>query len=197
MRFSLFQLGVPLNELGVPPCWRAYFFLLRQEKVAKKKATPGAAPFGFLALLGRPGGWLNSPAAQTTPADGPRPACVAQRLARGPQRRPRSTVVHQKASFHGQPENTTKNEICHSGTQAQARIVSPGPLRGAEQRRKAGGFRRGLSEGRSPEFRSRPAFRVAQGTGNAGTDPGSPFLCLLSFGEAKESKTPRKGGTPS
>ena len=33
-----------LNGLGVPPCWRAYFFLLRQEKVAKKKATPGSAP---------------------------------------------------------------------------------------------------------------------------------------------------------
>jgi hypothetical protein len=29
---------------GFPPCWRAYFFLLRQEKVAKKKATPRAAP---------------------------------------------------------------------------------------------------------------------------------------------------------
>jgi len=39
-----------------------------------------------------------------------------------------------------------------------------------------------------------PAFRVAQGNRVAGTDPGSPFLCLLSFGEAKESETPRKGG---
>ena len=186
----------PFNRLGVPPCWRAYFLLLRQKKVAKEKATPGAAPFGFLPLLGRPGGLLNSPAAQTTQAEGPRPACVAQRLPRGPQRRPRSSVLPQKPGFHGQPEKTAKNEICHSGTQAQARIVSPGPLRGAEQRRKAGGLRRGLFEGQSPEFRSRPAFRVAQGTGAAGTDPGSPFLCLLSFGEAKESKPPRKGGTP-
>gem|GEM_PF-2377009 len=63
----------------------------------------------------------------------------------------------------------------------------PGPLGGAEQRRKAGGSRRGLSEGRRPEFRSRPACRVAQGTRAAGADPGSPFLWLLSFGEAKES----------
>jgi hypothetical protein len=75
------------------------------------------------------------------------------------------------------------------------RDALPGPLRGAEQRRNAGGRRRGLSEGRSPEFRSRPAFRVAQGTPAGGTDPGSPFLCVLSFGEAKESTTPRKGGT--
>jgi hypothetical protein len=182
----------PLNELGVPPCWRAYFLLLRQKKVAKEKATPGAAPCGFLALLGRPGGLLNSPAAQTTQADCPQPSCVAQRLPRGPQRRPRSSVLPQKADSHGQPEKKPKNEIHWFSVDAL-----PGPLRGAEQRRKAGGLRRGLFEGRSPEFRSRPAFRVAQGTGVAGADPGSPFLCLLSFGEAKESKTPRKGGTPS
>jgi hypothetical protein len=66
---------------------------------------------------------------------------------------------------------------------------------------------RGLSEGRSPEFRSALSDaqhreevllgcprqrRVAQGTGEAGADVGSPFLCLLSFGEAKESKARRK-----
>ena len=66
------------------------------------------------------------------------------------------------------------------------RIVSPGPLRGAEQRRGAGGFRLALSEPQA-SLASRPALRVAQGTGAAGTDPGSPFLWLLSFGEAKES----------
>ena len=98
---------------------------------------------------------------------------------------------------HGQPEKKPKNEICNSGTSAQTRIVLSGPLRGAEQRRNAGGLRRGLFEGRSPEFRSRPAFRVAQGTGAAGTDPGSPSFCLLFLGEARKSKTPRKGGTPS
>ncbi len=181
---------------GFPPCWRAYFFLLRQEKVAKKKATPGAAPCGFLALLGRPGGLLNSPAAQTTQAEGPRPSCVAQRLPRGPQKRPRSTVVPQKTGFHGQPEKTAKNEICYSGTQAQLRVVSPGPLRGAEQRRKAGGSRRGLFEGRSPEFRSRPAFRVAQETGAAGTDPGVAFSLATFFWPHKRKYARQQGGTP-
>ncbi|MFZ2973899.1 MAG: hypothetical protein WA049_14790, partial [Ferribacterium limneticum] len=39
--------------------------------------------------------------------------------------------------------------------------------------------------------------RVAQGTGAAGTDPGSPSFCLLFLGEARKSETPRKGGTPS
>ena len=216
------ELGVPLNELGVPPCWRAYFLLLRQKKVAKEKATPGAAPFGFLALLGRPGGLLNSPAAQTTQADCPRPACVAQRLPRGPQRRPCSTDVTQETGFHGQPEKMAKNEICFllppapppslprkresrmldsrlrgsDGAPASPRIVSPGPLRGAEQRRKAGSSRRGLSEGRSPEFRSRPACRVAQGTGNAGTDPGVAFSLATFFWPHKRKYARQQGGNP-
>ena len=189
------EVGVFLfNWHGVPPCWRAYFLLLRQKKVAKEKATPGAAPFGFLALLGRPGGLLNSPAAQTTQADCPRPACVAQRLPRGPQRRPRSNVVPQKTGFHGQPEKTAKNEICYSSTQAQVQVVSPGPLRGAEQRR--GWRKKGEDCLRAkPEFRSPRQHRVAQGTGAAGTDPGSPSFCLLFLGEARKSETPRKGGT--
>jgi hypothetical protein len=55
---------------------------------------------------------------------------------------------------------------------------------------------RGLSEAQRAEFRSPRQRRVTQGTGVAGADPGSPFLCLLSFGEAKESKTPLKGGKP-
>jgi len=181
---------------GVPPCWRAYFLLLRQKKVAKEKATPGAAPYGSLPLLGRPGGLLNSPAAQTTQADYPRPACVAQRLPRGPQRRPRSTVFPQNTDFHGQPEKTAKNKICYSGTQAQVRVVSPGPLGGAEQRRKAGGSRRGLFEGQSPEFRSRPACRVAQGTGNAGTDPGVAFSLATFFWPHKRKYARQQGGNP-
>ncbi len=40
--------------------------------------------------------------------------------------------------------------------------------------------------------------RVAQGSRRSRPRSlGSPFLCLLSFGEAKESETPRKGGTQS
>ena len=54
--FSGGEMIFSLNELGIPPCGRAYFLLLRQKKVAKEKATPGSAPFGFLALLGTPGG---------------------------------------------------------------------------------------------------------------------------------------------
>jgi hypothetical protein len=186
----------PVLGLGVPPCWRAYFLLLRQKKVAKEKATPGAAPFGFLAPLGRPGGLLNSPAAQTTQAEGPRPACVAQRLPRGPQRRPRWTDVAQRIDFHGQPEKAAKNEICHSGTQAQKRIVSPAPLGGAEQRRNAGGLRRGLFEGRTPDSPSRLVLRGERGTGAAGTDPGSPSSLATFFLAKQEESTPASKAEP-
>ena len=184
-------MGLPGSTLGVPPCGRAYFFLLRQEKVAKKKATPRSAPgvARSLALLGRPGGWLNSPSAQTTPADSPRPTCVAQRLPRGPEERPRSTIAPKNTGFHAPPKKPPKNEIHRFSMDA-----SPGPLRGAEQRR---GWR---IEGEDclrakPEFRSPRQHRVAQGTGAAGTDPGSPSFCLLFLGEARKSETPRKGGT--
>ena len=158
---------------------------------SQRKGDPsvGAGQARFLALLGRPGGWLNSPAAQTTPADCPRPACVAQRLSRGPKAF-RLNRFGQKWHCYGQPEKKPKNEI-HS------LIVDalPGPLEGAEQRRSAGGPRLALSEPQA-SLASRPAFRVAQGTGAAGTDRGSPSFCLLFLGEARKSKTPRKGGTP-
>jgi len=184
------EMTLSFVKLGVPPCWRAYFLLLRQKKVAKEKATPGSAPFGFLALLGRPGGWLNSPAAQTTPAESPRPACVAQRLARGPKAS-WLNLFDQKLHSHGQPGEKPKNEIPSPTTDAL-----PGPLRGAEQRRNAGGSRRGLFEGRSPEFRSRPAFRVAQGTGAAGTDPGSPSSLATFFLAKQEESTPASRAEP-
>ncbi|MDP2881855.1 MAG: hypothetical protein Q8N89_09760 [Azonexus sp.] len=68
------------------------------------------------------------------------------------------------------------------------------PVEGAEQRRNAGGRRLALFEPPA-SLASRPAFRVAQGTGKAGAAPGSPFLWLLSFGEAKES-TPASKAEP-
>jgi hypothetical protein len=68
------------------------------------------------------------------------------------------------------------------------RSVFLSPSCSAEQRSGAGGCRRALSEGQRPELRSRPAARVAQGSRQRRPrNAGSPFLWLLSFGEAKES----------
>ena len=180
---------------GVSPCGRAYFLLLRQKKVAKEKATPRSAPgvARSLALLGRPGGL-------------PELACGSDMANRNPPARLRcsapSTGVRSvtrlgtelKISFHGQPPKQTQNKtIVTSSTPA---LLLPlkrgrpgggcfsGPLRGAEQRRSAGGFRLALFEPQASLAR-RPAFRVAQGTGAAGTDPGVAFSLLTFFWRSK------------
>ena len=152
---------------------------------SQRKGDPsvGAGQARSLALLGRPGGWLNSPAAQTTPADCPRPACIAQRLSRGPKASGLNRFG-QKWHCYGQPEKMPKNEI-HS------LIVDalPGPLECAEQRR---GWRiKGEDCLRAkPEFRSPRRSRVAQGTGAAGTDPGSPSSLATFFLAKQEESTP-------
>jgi hypothetical protein len=203
----------PLIGLGVPPCWRAFFLLLRQKKEAKEKATPRSAPLrGSLRYSAHRAACLNSPTAQTRQADSPRSACVAQRLSRGPEGRPCSTDERQKTHSCGQPEKRAKIEgstaslataqslsfphrrestrcldsrLCGNDRAAvSTRIVSPGPLRGAEQRRSAGGCRLALSEPQA-SFANRPAFRVAQGTGVAGTDPGVAFSLATFFWRSK------------
>jgi hypothetical protein len=173
-------IGFPLFERGVPPCGRAYFLLLRQKKVAKEKATPGYA-VGYAdspALLEGPGGCATRGyAPQTVLADCPRPFSVARRSTWGPRKpalccRPCLTrAIRQNGGWFAGPLGRCR---------ATQGLAEKG---------------RGLSEGRSPEFRSPRQPRVAQGTRAAGTDPGSPFLCLLSFGEAKESKARRKRET--
>ena len=68
---------------------RAYFLLLRQNKVAKEKATPAYAVgcADCLALLEVPGGCgTRGCAPQTVLADCPRPFCAARRFRWGPQK---------------------------------------------------------------------------------------------------------------
>ena len=170
----------------------SYFLLLRQKKVSKEKATPGCA-VGYAdspAPLGTGGGCgTRGCAPQTVLALFP-PAPALLGASHGDPKGGMAQAIRDEMVCCGRPEKMPKNENrCFSPDSL------PGPLRGAEQRRNAGGSRLALSEPQA-SLASRPAFRVAQGTGAAGTDPGSPFLCLLSFGEAKESKPPRKGGTP-
>ena len=54
---------------------------------------------------------------------------------------------------------------------------------------------RGLSEGRSPEFRSPRQRRVAQGTGAAGTDPRVAFFLATFSWPSKKKYARRQGGT--
>ena len=179
------------NGLEVPPCWRAYFLLLRQEKVAKKKATPRSAPLR---------GPLRYSAVAGAAQLGLRPQTV---LALDP----RQPVL--LSTSHGDPKSVAQrndgpileclDQFWEKPKQIEPSLssdVSPSPLRGAEQRRSAGGSRRGLFEGQRPEFRSRLAFRVAQGTGIAGTDLGSPSSLATFFLAKQEESTPASRAEP-
>jgi len=88
--------------------------------------------------------------------------------------------------------STAKKDRFHSWAEPLPRDAFRVPLRGAEQRR----FERNKGEDclrAKPEFRSPRSNRVAQGTGQRPAPTrGSPFLWLLSFGEAKESTPARK-----
>ncbi|TXT32496.1 MAG: hypothetical protein FD131_334 [Rhodocyclaceae bacterium] len=179
-----------VSWLGFPPCWRAYFLLLRQKKVAK-------APCGFLALLGGPGGC----GTRATPSNSPRrrpPAflrCSAPLM--GTRKASTGNRVAGKNDSYGQPGKTAKNEIHSLIPDASLLPLTrgrpgggwfPGPLEGAEQRRVW--RKRGEDCLRAqPEFRSPRQSRVgvAQGTRAAGTNPGSPSS-LATFFLAKQKK---------
>ena len=182
----------PLITLGVPPCWRTYFLLLRQKKVAKEKATPGCAVgyANFPALLEEPGGCgTRGYAPQTVLAESPRPFSVARRTTRGPKNS-RTQALREKIECYGAPSKKTKNHP------AQTPDAFPGPLKGAEQRRNAGRFWLALSEPQA-SLASHPAFRVAQGTRAAGTDRGVAFSLATFFWPHKRKYARQQGGTPS
>jgi hypothetical protein len=173
---------------------RAYFLFDGKKKVAKEKATPGSAPGkpGPLRYSAGRAACLNSPAAQTRQADSPRPACVAQRLSRGP--------VNHPGRRGGREFDFCPFLAVDRNRSFFRELLEPSRLSGPHVARRAtqvlAGKGRGLFEGRSPEFRSPRQYRVAQGTRRSrAQNLGSPFLWLLSFGEAKES-TPAREAEP-
>jgi hypothetical protein len=176
---------------GVSPCWRAYFLLLRQKKVAKEKATPGSAPryARSLALLGRPGG-------------SPELACGSDKASRLPPASLRCSAplkgARKASRVHAMSEESNTAVAQKKCRKPELRLA-PGRFTGPLERcRATQGLAekgRGLSEGQRPEFRSPRQSRVAQGTRVAGTDPGSPSFCLLFLGEARKSKARRKRET--
>ena len=165
---------------GSAPDARAFFLLVAKRKKPKKRRPPGcAAGFaGCPALLVRPGGCgTRGYAPQTVLADYPRPFSVARRSTWGPG---------EASQFH-LLRSTDKTD------QFSAAFGLPLPVRGAEQRRWAGCSRLALSEPRSGEFSQPPGPpSSARDRAQPGADPGSPFLCQLSFGEAKESWVARQ-----
>ena len=185
----------------VPPWRRAYFLLFAQKKVAKEKGTPGSVPAAPVPCATRVVGRLAKLAFGSDNASRRPPTTLrcsaplkgaqkASRLSRQPGKQPVAVDAEKRAKI----KISRAAPALIVAPPASAPDGLPGPLRGAEQRRL--GRKKGEHCLRAqPELRSPRPSRVAQGTGAAGTDPGSPFLCLLSFGEAKESETRLKRGT--
>ena len=150
----------------------SHFLLLRQKKVSKEKATLGYA-VGYAdspALLGTGGGCgTRGCAPQTVLALFP-PAPALLGASHGDPKGGMAQAIRDEMVCCGRPEKMPKNENrCFSPDSL------PGPLRGAEQRRNAGGSRLALSEPQA-SLASRPAFRVAQGTGLARRRPRGGFF---------------------
>ena len=174
-----------LAGIGFAELWfsalegRLTFFCFAKRKVSKEKATLGRRRLRRSpALLGRPGGCgTRGFAPQTVLAESPRPACVAQRLSGGPEKRPGSGSCPE---CYGRAKKMPKIEIPQFG---HGWFTGPLGRRRATQVLADKG--RGLSEARRAEFRSPRQHRVAQGTGAAGADPGVAFSLATFFWRSK------------
>ena len=168
-------------DRSVPPCRRAYFFLRRQEKVAKKKATPGRRPAcgGVPSATRLERGLRNSGFAlrQCSPTSPLKPALLSV--------------------FQGGFNTDQSPRLSPFRPYSVALSwFSGSPSWSAEQRSEAGGSRRALFEGRRPELRSRPALRVAQGSRRSRPrNAGATFFLATFSWRRKKKYARRQGGT--
>jgi hypothetical protein len=159
----------------VSPRRATYFLLLRQKKVSKEKATLLFASLRFAAgnlRCSTPEGVRRTRFAQTAAALIPPASALL-----GATRRDWETERAIAALGVGPSE-------------AKARVGSP-PLwlrRGAERFADQG--RSCLSEASSADPAKREHRRLPRSAAQGSQTVGSPFLWLLSFGEAKESSSP-------
>ncbi len=185
--------GALAGPLGSALAARAYFLLLRQKKVAKEKATPGSAPATRVPCATRPTGRL---AKLACGSDRRKPKAPGQpALLSASQGDPKGVAAEPVEMVFGcfQRSTAKKYRFPFSWAEPLFRDAFPGPhveRRATELMAEKG---RGLSEARKAEFRSPRQQRVAQGSRRSRPRSlGSPFLWLLSFGEAKESTPARK-----
>ncbi len=172
------------EPLGSAPDARADFLLLRQKKVAKEKATPGRRPAcgGVPSATRLERGLRNSGFAlrQCSPTSPLKPALLG--VFQGGFNTDRSPLSF---VFRFRPFSVA------------LRWVSGSPSWSAEQRSEAGGIRRALFEGRSPELRSRPALRVAQGSRRSRPrNAGAAFSLAPFFWRSKRKDACASGAEP-
>jgi hypothetical protein len=172
---TTFLLGCALPLCSAPDA-RHYFLLSCQKKVSKENARPQRRPAspGSLRCSAATGGLRNS---GLRPSDSPRPfsRCVLRC----------STTQRADRKPSGDRPQMASGSV---------RCVFPPPSCSAEQRRRAGGSRRGLFEGQSPEFRSRPACRVAQGSQRSWPRNAGVAFSLATFFWRPKRKYARASG---
>jgi hypothetical protein len=167
---------------------RAYFLLLRQKKVAKEKATLGRrratpGPLRYSAVAGAAELGLRP---QTVLALFPRQPALL-----GASQGARQTIHGQTGFFNfGHFFGPT---VAFRPDSSLIPDAFRAPLRGAEQRRRAGGSRLAVFEPQA-SLASRPACRVAQGTGVAGADLGVAFSLATFFWRSKRKYARPQGG---
>ena len=174
--------------------------MFAQKKVAKEKVTPRSVPAARVPCATRSAGRLAKLACGSDNASRLPPAALrCSAPLKGPGK---ASTLDERSSIVDSCADSLRYFFVTT-----LRLVTGAfrvPMRGAEQRRRAGGSRFALSEPQA-SLANRPACRVAQGTGRSpAPTQGSPFLWLLSFGEAKESTPapqarnplPKKSGKP-
>ena len=169
------QAGESADRPGSAPDARHYFLLSCQKKVSKENARPQrrpAAPVPLRCSVATGGCGTRTFGPQTVLAPFSVAPCAA--------RRRKGQIENHLAIDHPLPH--------------QAPFGVPRPSCSAEQRRRAGGSRRGLSEGRGPEFRSRPACRVAQGSRHSRPRNAGVAFSLATFFWRPKRKYARASG---
>ena len=194
-----FPRGLRVFRRGVSRLRRALLSFASPKESKQRKGDPGRRPATRGPL--RYSVWAGSPQEYFFPmlriAQGAAELAATRLKQSSPFFRPnlRCSASHKGP---GKRHGTTSGSLF----QTLFRVSSLGVRRfspSRRQRRATEGFAeiaRGLSEARRAEFRSAREDRVAQGTGEAGADAGSPSFCLLFLGEARKSKARRKRETP-
>ncbi len=193
----------------LPACWlvfsrgrvsprrASYFLLLRQKKVAKEKATLLPASLRFAAgnlRCSTPAGVHRTRFAQTAAALIP-PASALLGAAR------RALDTGRAIDALG-AKGAAAQRLHRAGAErSDGPSGLPSPSGCAEERSVSRIRARScLSEASSARPRETRAPQVARSEAEGRRQWGSPFLCLLSFGEAKESEAPagaRPGLSPT
>ena len=168
---NMLSVAQPLRSA---PDARHNFLLSCQKKVSKEKSRPLRRPAtpGTLRCSAATGGC-------GTRACGPQTVLALHPVAPCAARRHRGQV---------------ENQACTDRLAHQIPCGVPSPSCSAEQRNRAGGRRRALFEGRSPELRSRPARRVAQGSRQSRPRNAGVAFSLAPFFWRRKRKDARASG---